>query len=309
VSITSVEVLAPFIDDGPSSIAVAITTSPGSVLQTGGLVLFDVIIENTSAVDVVTLDAVVDDVFGNVSTSCFPALPASVAPGGSVLCSYRQRVAGEASRPVESGVAVSGIDDDGDPVGGQAAVVVEVDAAVDLEVTVTPENPNVSSGDTASWDVVVANRGPSEATGVLLRMRLPGDGEFASTACVIYGDGMAASSCDFDPRNGVARIASIPASHAFAITLSTTVDAVGPLDLSAEVLAVDQADIDSSPRDRRGDDVGAAQILMTVERSAEPFDGGAPLGGPLPLWPLAVAAGLAIAAVAALSRPWRWRFR
>lgn len=57
------------------------TANPPAIAQPGGEVLFTVVVENTSPADQVTIQSVVDDVYGDVGAGCVPALPATLAPG------------------------------------------------------------------------------------------------------------------------------------------------------------------------------------------------------------------------------------
>ena len=79
----------------PSSILTTKTASPTSVPESGGDVTFTIEVENASTVDTVTIDSVTDTVFGDISGSCAPALPAELAPGESITCSITVFIAGD----------------------------------------------------------------------------------------------------------------------------------------------------------------------------------------------------------------------
>ncbi|MDH3731576.1 MAG: DUF11 domain-containing protein [Acidimicrobiia bacterium] len=302
----------PVVDDGPSSLSMSIVASPSSVVQSGGLVLFDVSITNTSAVDSVTIESLTDSKFGDISTSCLPALPVSVAPEGSILCSFRENIGGEPSSRHVNSVFALGTDDDGEFVSTRSAATVDVEAVVDLEVFVTASNRNVSVSENASWGVLVANRGPSEATGVLLKATLPDGAVLVSSDCLAYrfAEGRGATPCEFDSETGLSEVASIPSGGAFAMTLVMSVDEVGELEALFEIVAVDQADVDSLPADSRGDDYGGVPILMTVELAEAPLPAavapsGGGSGGGLPMWPIALWAVVIALALARGVARWR----
>lgn len=309
---TPVVVTTTVPDDGPSSMEMSITTSPNPVPQTGGLVLFDVTIVNTSAADSVTIESIVDDIYGDISSSCLPTLPVSVAPEGSILCSFRERVAADTSLQVINSMTATGTDDDGEPVSAEANVLLDVTAAIDLEVLVAAGARNVRVGDDATWSVTVANRGPSEATSVRLKVSLPAEAAFVSDSCVLYKRSAERASvpCGFDAATGFSAVGSIPAGGALVMALIMNVDSVGDLEARAEVSSVDQADVDSIPSDRRGDDFDSDSILMTVELADSPLSagGGAP-ASPLPLWPLALLGIVFALALARYRFAARWRFR
>ena len=163
-----------------------------------------------------------------------------------------------------------------------------------------------------AWDVVVANRGPSAATGVRVRVTLPGDTTFVSSSCVAYDSGLHRSSCEFNPNLGVSELEPIPPGTAVALLILTKADAVGSTELRAEVVGLEQPDLDSSPLDRTGDDIDADEILVTVdavEGSTGDGGSGAVPGGSLPIWPVALLAVVAVAAIALAWRPTFWRLR
>ena len=136
------------IDDGPSSISVTKTANPTSVTEPGGPVTFTVLIDNTSAVDSVTIDSLTDSVHGDLNGQGDCSVPQTIPAGGSYTCSFTATVSGSAGY-VETDVATaSGIDDDGDPVSNSD------DATVTITVEPTPVPPAASIPTTSQWGLI-----------------------------------------------------------------------------------------------------------------------------------------------------------
>jgi len=59
-------------------------------------VTYTVVVRNTSAVDDVTIDSVIDDVFGNLSGEVTsPSLPITLAPSASFTFAFARSISGE----------------------------------------------------------------------------------------------------------------------------------------------------------------------------------------------------------------------
>jgi YVTN family beta-propeller protein len=114
------------ITDVPSSIEVVKTGNPTSLVEPGGAVNFTVRVNNTSTVDVVTIRSLQDSIHGNLNGqgNCF--VPQTLAPGGSYQCTFTANVTGVVGHSETDVVTVSGTDDDGNPVVGQADETVNV---------------------------------------------------------------------------------------------------------------------------------------------------------------------------------------
>ena len=79
--------------DVPGSIAVTKTADPASLPEPGGQVTFSVKVENTSAVDSVTISSLVDDVYGNLDGKGTCDVPQTIAAGGPTAAPSRVRSA------------------------------------------------------------------------------------------------------------------------------------------------------------------------------------------------------------------------
>jgi len=104
------------ITDVPSEIEVDKTADPTEVAEPGGEVEFTVRVDNTSAVDSVTIDSLTDTVYGDLNGQGDCAVPQTIPAGGYYECSFSATVSGEAGDSETDVVTASGTDDDGNPV-------------------------------------------------------------------------------------------------------------------------------------------------------------------------------------------------
>ncbi len=122
-------------DNLPSSILVTKTPRKTTVPEPGAPVIFDVTVENTSAVDTVTIDSLIDDRFGDLAGqgNCGALIGADLAPNASLACFFQRMVSGDAGFIHTNVVTANGTDDDGFPVSDDD----------DATVTVTDVLPTV----------------------------------------------------------------------------------------------------------------------------------------------------------------------
>lgn len=154
------------VTDTPSAIKVVQTTSPTSLQEPGGVMRFTVVVENSSAVDSVTIQRVQDSRFGDIGSSCVPALPATLAPRTQVVCQFSRTLTGEAGTTFASTVSASGVDDDGQAVTDfdlSHLDVMDVPPQVTLAVTAAP-NRVLETGGPVTTTVVLVNNGPEALT-------------------------------------------------------------------------------------------------------------------------------------------------
>jgi hypothetical protein len=114
------------IEDVASSILVSKTASLLTVFEPGNDVTFTVMVTNNSAADTVTITTVNDDIFGDISADCDQTLPAGLAPGEVLTCSFTEYIGGDLGDTHTNEVTVSGTDDDGNPVSGSDSATVNV---------------------------------------------------------------------------------------------------------------------------------------------------------------------------------------
>ncbi|MEM7111463.1 MAG: hypothetical protein AAF614_03465 [Chloroflexota bacterium] len=131
--------------DIPSSIKVKKDADQSEVLEPGEDVEFTVTVENTSEVDEVTIESVVDDLFGNLNSSCLSGGAVTLAVGEKLTCTFTEFVGGAAGDTHINTVTVSGTDDDGFAVSDDDSEQVAIDnVASSIKVTKTAVPDEVS---------------------------------------------------------------------------------------------------------------------------------------------------------------------
>jgi uncharacterized repeat protein (TIGR01451 family) len=177
--------------DVPSSIAVEKTASPTSMPAPGGQVTFTVVVKNTSAVDSVTIDKLVDNVYGDLAGkgTCGALIgkvlqPDDHAAGGAdeASCSFGAAVNGPGGSTHTDVVTVDGHDDDGKPVSAHDDATVAITPLIDLYVTKDDLPDPVQLNGRLTYTIVVGNNGPDAATEVTLADPLPVGTTFVSVS-------------------------------------------------------------------------------------------------------------------------------
>ena len=146
-------------NDTPSSIVVTKTANPTSLPEPGGSVSYSVKVENTSAVDSVTISSLVDDKFGDLDGKGTCDVPQTIAAGASYTCSFTGAVSGDAGDSHVNVVTASGKDDDGNDVSdSDDATVTITDVAAAIQVTKTADPTSLPEpGGNAGFDVEIKN--------------------------------------------------------------------------------------------------------------------------------------------------------
>ena len=158
------------ITDIPSSIDVVKTATPTTFVEPGQDVVFDVEVINTSQVDTVTIDTLVDSVYGDLVAGGLCPAPPPLAPGEAYACSFTVFVDLAPGVTELNTVLAVGVDDDGQPVQGtgQASVTVS-DSPASLSVRKTATPGAVSAeGAPVEFEFTVTNT--SEADTIVLDM-------------------------------------------------------------------------------------------------------------------------------------------
>ena len=135
------------------------------------------------------------------------------------------------------------------------------DELIDLELTKSVNPAVVAVGDDTTWNIVLTNQGPDDATGVEVTVEPPAEVSYVSHS----GDG------SFDAGTGVWTIGDLAVGETVALDIVTTVNELGSFTCVAEVTAADQEDIDSVPGDGEGDDWDDATVEST-ETGSELID-------------------------------------
>ena len=182
------------ITDVPSSLALDKSANPTSVQEPGGDVAFTVVVRNTSAVDAVTIDGLVDNVYGNLAAkgTCGSLIgkvlqPDDHAAGGpdQATCTFTGAVTGSAGSTHTDVVTATGHDDDGHPLTAHDDATVTITPKpplMDLWVTKNDLPDPVQKDGLLTYTIVVGNHGPDAATQVTLADPLPAGTSFVSVS-------------------------------------------------------------------------------------------------------------------------------
>ncbi len=128
-------------------------------------------------------------------------------------------------------------------------------ADLSLTKTVSESSPNV--GETVSFLITVTNDGPDNATGVSIQDTLPAGLSFVSNNL---------SAGTFNPASGVWTVGGLANGASANLEILARVDAQGATTNSAQVIAVDQSDPDSTPGNNIAgeDDQDSASLTPAV---------------------------------------------
>jgi uncharacterized repeat protein (TIGR01451 family) len=147
------------ISNVPSAIQVTKTADPISLPEPGGNATFGVKIENTSAVDSVTISSLSDDIYGNLDGKGTCDVPQTLAPGASYECSFTGAVSGNAGSSHKDVVTASGTDDDGNPVSDEddaTVTISNVPSSIAVMKSASPTSIQEPGG-TVTFSVSVKN--------------------------------------------------------------------------------------------------------------------------------------------------------
>jgi hypothetical protein len=153
--------------DVASSIEVQKVAAPPELPEPGGSFAFIVRIQNQSPVDNVRIDAIVDNVYGDVTAipgnTC--ALPRILGPGESYQCAFPGEFTGVAGDTQVDQVLVSGVDDDGILVSDSSQAEVIITAAPsEIQVIKTAAPTEIpEAGAPVTFDVTVVNLSVSQS--------------------------------------------------------------------------------------------------------------------------------------------------
>ncbi|MCR9296254.1 MAG: DUF11 domain-containing protein, partial [bacterium] len=126
----------------------------------------------------------------------------------------------------------------GDPNEDDYAEVEITPQIADLELTMTVSDPTPNQNEELFYSIVVINRGPDDATNVGVRAILPPGLNYVRDV---------ESTGIYDPSRGLWAMPLIPAQSAASLQLIVTVDSRNPITNTAEVIASDQFDPNSTP--------------------------------------------------------------
>ena len=139
-------------------IAVSKTASPTAIAETGGNVVFTIVVTN-NGVENFTLNTLTDSVYGNLAGQGTCVVPQTITAAGTYTCSFNATLSGEPTTTHTDTVTASGIDPQGHPdSASDDAVVTFSDVLPDITVTKTANPTHVSElGGPVVFTVVVTN--------------------------------------------------------------------------------------------------------------------------------------------------------
>ena len=129
--------------------------------------------------------------------------------------------------------------------------------SANVSLTKTVNNSSPSVGEQVTFQIIVSNAGPNTATGVQVRDQLPTGLNFVS-----------ASTPDFNSTTGIWNVGTIPVGGSQTLNLVTTSNTTVSQTNTAEVIASDQFDPNSTP----GNSVEAEDDQASVQLQAEQID-------------------------------------
>lgn len=144
--------------DLPAAITISKTPDPVLLVEPGGAVTFSVRVENTSIADQVTLNSMIDSIYGDLDGRGTCVLPQVLVPGASYTCAFSAAFFGAAGDEETNLVTVLGTDDDGNSLSASAeATVTIVGAAKVLSGTSLPStsDPQVAIGEIAYYETTL----------------------------------------------------------------------------------------------------------------------------------------------------------
>ncbi len=199
------------ITDVPSSITLVKTANPILIPEPGGNVTFSVVVNNTSVVDTVTINSLIDNVHGDLNGKGDCSVPQVILPGQNYSCSFNVYVTGDANTSETDVVTASGTDDDG------TNVMAADDATVDFE-NMAPAASLTKSVVSASVTYQVSVRNDSSAESLTLSQLL--DDKFGDITQV-QGD-ITATNCSVPQTLAVSGQANDSYSCSFTALVTTT---------------------------------------------------------------------------------------
>lgn len=211
---------------------------------------------------------------GSFNTSTGVWTVGSISQGGQATLTLTTRVDSIGSG-TNSAEILSADQDDVDSVPGNSnATEDDQDSATftaqvaDLSLQKTASNDAPNLGDQVSFQVMVSNAGPDTATNVQIADALPNGLSFISNTL---------STGTFDSSTGVWAIDSLAPSTSATLTVLARVDSQGTQTNTARVVAVDQADPDSTPGnnveaedDQSSVDITPPVIDLSLTKTASP---------------------------------------
>lgn len=147
------------------------------------------------------------------------------------------------------------------------ALVTLVTESIDLSLIKTAVPSSVVVGSNVTFTLTLANAGPSTATNVVVEDQLPSGISFVSAA---------ASQGSYNSQTARWDVGSVATDASLTLTLVGRVDVAGPKTNTAQVVAADQADVDSTPGNNVPDEddqdsvtIEAPQIDLSLTKTVD----------------------------------------
>jgi cysteine-rich repeat protein len=144
-----------------SAIRVIKTATPKTVTEPGGSVTFTFVVRNISEIDAVTLQTLVDSVYGNLAgkpgSTC--SVPQTIQPGASYTCSFTTTVSGRGGTVETNVVTAAGVDEDNLPVSAKdsaTVTILDLPSSIFVEKTAIPRRVDAPGG-VVTFVVTVTN--------------------------------------------------------------------------------------------------------------------------------------------------------
>ncbi len=125
---------------------------------------------------------------------------------------------------------------------------------IDLSLTKTVDDDTPNANQDVTFTILVANAGPDQATGVVVEDLLPAGISFVS---------FTASQGAYVSGTGLWTVGTIDSGEDAMLEIVGTVQTIGAKTNTAEVVAADQADVDSTPDDGEPDDDDLDSVTLT----------------------------------------------
>ncbi len=170
-----------------------------------------------------------------------PTIPGPLVNTAEVLTSDQQD---PNSTP---GNGVAGEDD-------QASVTINAQQ-IDLSLAQSVDNAAPNQGDTIVLTTLMANAGPSTATGIQVRAALPSGLTLVSTA---------PSVGTYNSANGIWTVPSLAAAANAQLRITAVVNTSNPVTVVAEVIAADQPDATSTPGNNDPNENDQASVTIRI---------------------------------------------
>jgi uncharacterized repeat protein (TIGR01451 family) len=131
----------------------------------------------------------------------------------------------------------------------------------DLELTQTVNNSNPRIGDQVTFTLTLTNKGPGTATVIKVKDILPGALSYVSAV---------ADLGSYDSNTGIWTVGNMPPNQSVKLGITATVNSGQLLTNTAQVIAVDEGDPDSTPNNNNPNEDDQASVIVTIGTDETP---------------------------------------